>query len=158
MGLGTSPGERKLVKEQVFDMDEKNSVILVTYRDDRVAVSRARLLRLLELEERSSGLGSTGPSKTLGSLGKMIGIIRRDRAGALTAEDVGRITAALKSFDGHTAGKRSSQAGHWLREIAAWSTTPDKLKATIAAFLDAHPELESIPERKPLKPRSQTKK
>jgi hypothetical protein len=137
---------RRIMVFKVIDLDkDENLVIVVTYNGKTRSLSKPELLELLENRQEPLPLGS---ARSLASIGKILGIMRRDRLDALTADDCQRIEAALDSFSGETGRKRSSQVGRWLREMLAWKSATMNLKTKIKVFLKTYPQLEVIPERK----------
>lgn len=132
-----------------LDGTEEDVIFSITCNGQSRLISKAELVTLLGLSSDSVNSAARDGSRTLASIGKVIGIIKRDRFDALTQDDCQRIIATMRSYDGDLSRKRSSQAGRWLREISGWKTASADLKSEIDKFLSRYPALEAIPKRKP---------
>lgn len=145
---------------QLVNLDgEKNTVISLSYNGELRVLSRGDIVELLAMRERlSKGESAVShrasandehpPAKpkhrTLASLGAIIGPILR--SGKISDDDQKRILMALQEFDGDIKGRRSSQVGHWLRQLHGTKVSAD-LKAEIVSFLKKYPGLEKVPKR-----------
>lgn len=139
--------------------DEKSTVISISYNGELRVLSRGDILELLAMRERLSR-GESGVSqrasandehpppkpkhRTLASLGAILGPILR--SGNISDDDQKRILMALQEFDGDIKGRRSSQVGHWLRQLHGMKATAE-LKGEIVSFLKRYPDLEKVPKR-----------
>lgn len=145
--MSISAGELTM-EFRLLNLDiESDVVIVVTYNEKTRSVTKSELIQLLESSE-TKVIPQPKPGRTLASLGKIIGLIRRDRTYGLTGDDCQRLMAAIQTFDGNVANKRSSQVGRWLREISTLESASEDLKTIIKSFLDRYPQLEAIPKRK----------
>jgi len=141
---------------QVVDLDsQKDTLISVTYLDERRVLGRSEVIELLALKTRFiSGELSLMPStpqtvqsakaKTLASLGAILGPLLNNKE--VSERDQERLLTALKDFDGNAGGRRSSQVGHWLRDLLQKKLMVE-LKEEVVSFLKRYPELEKIPRR-----------
>ena len=130
-----------------FDV-RKDLVLVVTYNDKTESVTREQFIKMLDRQDSTGPRLTMKTGRSLASLGKSIGIIKRDRPDSLTSDDCRRIMSALESFNDDTSGKRSSQLGRWLREMLTWESPTEELRVSIASFLKRNPGLEAIPVRK----------